>query len=48
MMSDRPLIYVDEQGRLTGYDDVHTMIELCRSHYRQVGLGEDYVRQFIR
>jgi 2,4'-dihydroxyacetophenone dioxygenase len=42
------LIYVDAQGRPTGYDDVHTKIALCRSHYRQVGLGEDYVRQFIR
>jgi len=42
------LIYVDEQGRPTGYDDVHTKIALCRAHYRQNGLGEDYVRQFIR
>jgi quercetin dioxygenase-like cupin family protein len=42
------LIYVDEQSRPTGYDDVHTKIALCRSHYRRVGLGEDYVRQFIR
>ena len=42
------LIYVDEQGRPTGYDDVHTKIALCRTHYRRAGLGEDYVRQFIR
>jgi 2,4'-dihydroxyacetophenone dioxygenase len=42
------LIYVDEQGRPTGYDDVHTKIALCRAHYRRVGLGEEYVRQFIR
>jgi 2,4'-dihydroxyacetophenone dioxygenase len=42
------LIYVDENGRPSGYDDVHTKIALCRAHYRKVGLGEDYVQQFIR
>jgi 2,4'-dihydroxyacetophenone dioxygenase len=42
------LIYVDEQGRPTGYEDVHTKIAMCRAHYRQAGLGEDYVEQFIR
>jgi quercetin dioxygenase-like cupin family protein len=42
------LIYVDEQGRPTGYEDVHTKIAMCRAHYRQSGLGEDYVEQFIR
>src|SRR6478752_8765942 len=30
------LIYVDEQGRPTAYDDVHTKIALCRAHYRKV------------
>src|SRR5262245_14218589 len=42
------MIYLDEQGRPTGYEDVHSKIALCRAHYRQVGLGEDYVEQFIR
>ncbi len=42
------MIYVDEDGRQTAYEDVHTKIAMCRDHYRNVGLGEDYVRQFIR
>src|SRR3954470_12870066 len=42
------MIYVDEQGRPTGYEDVHTKIAMCRSHYGRVGLGEDFVEQFIR
>ena len=42
------LIYYDEHNRPTGHDDVHTKISLCANHYREVGLGEDYVRQFVR
>jgi 2,4'-dihydroxyacetophenone dioxygenase len=42
------MIYVDEQGRPTGFEDVHTKIAMCRAHYRRVGLGDDYVAQFIR
>jgi quercetin dioxygenase-like cupin family protein len=42
------MIYVDEDGRQMGYEDVHTKIAMCRAHYREVGLDEDYVRQFIR
>lgn len=42
------MIYVDEEGRQIGYEDVHTKIAMCRDHYREIGLGEDYVRQFIR
>jgi len=42
------MIYVDAEGRQTGYEDVHTKIAMCREHYRQVGLGADYVDQFIR
>jgi len=42
------LIYVDPQGRATGYDDVFTRIEKARAHYAAVGLGADYVDQFIR
>jgi len=42
------MIYVDEDGRQAGYEDVHTKIAKCRDHYRKVGLGEDYLRQFIR
>jgi 2,4'-dihydroxyacetophenone dioxygenase len=42
------MIYVDEADRQIGYEDVHTKIAMCRDHYRKVGLGEDYILQFIR
>src|SRR5215213_7098924 len=42
------MIYGDEQGRPTGYEDVHSKIAMCRAHYGAIGLGEDYVAQFIR
>jgi len=42
------MIYVDADGRQTGYEDVFTKIEMCRSHYRDSGLGAAYVDQFIR
>jgi len=42
------MIYVDEQGNTTGYGDVFTKIAMCRQHYTQVGLGADYVDQFVR
>ena len=42
------MIYVDTEGRQTGYEDVFTKIEMCRAHYRDAGLGSAYVDQFIR
>jgi quercetin dioxygenase-like cupin family protein len=42
------LIYVDEDGRQNGYEDVFTKIAMCRAHYAAVGLGADYVDAFIR
>ena len=42
------MIYVDEAGQVTAYEDVHTKIEMCRAHYEKVGLGADYVKQFVR
>jgi 2,4'-dihydroxyacetophenone dioxygenase len=42
------MIYVDAQGRQTGYEDVFTKIAMCRAHYRDVGLGTDYVDRFVR
>ena len=42
------MIYVDEEGRQTGYEDVFTKIEMCRRHYEAQGLGADYVQQFVR
>lgn len=42
------MYYVDPWGRHTGYEDVFTKIDMCRAHYEAVGLGADYVDQFIR
>jgi quercetin dioxygenase-like cupin family protein len=42
------MVYVDEAGRSTGYEDVFTKIEMCRRHYTEVGLGAGYVDQFVR
>ena len=42
------MIYVDPQGREIGYEDVHSKIELARQHFVAIGLGADYVKQFIR
>lgn len=42
------MIYVDEHGSQNGYEDVFTKIDMCRAHYATVGLGADFVTQFIR
>ena len=42
------LIYLDESGKTAGFDDVHVKIEMCRRHFAEVGLGADYVEQFVR
>src|SRR5690606_3187638 len=42
------MLYVDPDGNLTGFADVFQRIEMCREHYIKVGLGADFVNQFIR
>ena len=42
------MIYLDDDGGIVGYEDVHSKIDLCRKHYAAVGLGADFVDQFIR
>ena len=42
------MYYVDPWGEPQGYEDVFTKIDNCRKHYEEVGLGTDYVDQFIR
>lgn len=42
------MYYVDPWGKHLGYEDVFTKIEMCRRHYAEVGLGEDYVDRLIR
>lgn len=42
------LIYVDEEGNATGYDDVFTRMELYRNHFQAFGKAGDFVDQFVR
>lgn len=42
------MYYCDAYGEPLGFEDVFTKIALCREHYTRVGLGADYVDQFIR
>ena len=42
------MIYVDPEGDVLGYEDVFTKIDLCRQHFKAVGLGERFVEQFLR
>jgi quercetin dioxygenase-like cupin family protein len=42
------MIYLDADGRQIGYEDVFSKIEMCREHYTRVGLGKDFVDQFVR
>lgn len=42
------MVYVDEAGKVTAYEDVFSKIEMCRKHYRECGLGDSYIDQFIR
>ena len=42
------MVYVDDAGNTTGYEDVFTKIAMCRRHYAAVGLGDGFVDQFVR
>ncbi len=42
------IIYCDEDGVTTGTTDVFDRVEACRKHFIDVGLGADFVEQFIR
>ena len=42
------MCYVDPVGEVQGYDDVFTKINLCKKHFLEVGLGEEFVDQFMR
>ena len=42
------LMYVDPDGRATGYDDVFTRLAIARAHYEKVGLGADYANTLMR
>ena len=42
------LLYCDPNGNVVGAEDVFTKLELAKKHYEKVGLGEDFVQQFVR
>lgn len=42
------MVYLDEHGKQSGYEDVFSKIAMCRAHYAENGLGEQYLDQFIR
>ena len=37
------MVYVDDKGQTTGYEDVFTKIEMCRKHYIEVDLHPDAI-----
>ena len=37
-----------QSGEVTGFDDVFTKLEKAKAHYEAVGLGAEYVEQFVR
>jgi 2,4'-dihydroxyacetophenone dioxygenase len=41
-------VYVDPHGKVEGVEDVFSKLKMARDHYEKVGLGADYVDQFIR
>jgi 2,4'-dihydroxyacetophenone dioxygenase len=44
------VVYIDsvENGKVVGYDDGFTLLELARKHYRNVGLDEALLDAMIR
>jgi len=42
------LLYCDEDGKTTGTSDVFDRIKTARNHFEEVGLGADFVKNFIR
>ena len=42
------VLYIDDEDNVVSVEDNMNLIELCRTHYEEVGLGADFVNQFIR
>ncbi|KQV05878.1 2,4'-dihydroxyacetophenone dioxygenase family protein [Devosia sp. Root105] len=42
------MVYLDKDNKQVGFEDVFTKIDMCKKHYEKVGLGADYVDQFVR
>ena len=43
-----PTLYVDDEDRVTQVEDNFALIEMARNHYEKVGLGVEFVNNFIR
>lgn len=43
-----PILYVDDADRVIRAEDNFELIRMAREHYEAVGLGGDFVNQFIR
>ena len=43
-----PVVYVDDEGNATGYDDVHLRLDRYAKHCRLAGLSDDWVRSLVR
>ena len=43
-----PLVWLDENGDVSGIFDVHDYIAMCRAHYEKVGIGADYINSLFR
>ncbi len=42
------LTSLDADGKTIGYDNVVTLLDYCDNYYRELGMGPDYIRQFVR
>ena len=42
------LVYLDDDDNILGVEDNIALIEMCREHFEKVGLGGDFVLNFIR
>jgi len=42
------LLYCDIDGNVVGGEDVFTKLELAKKHFKRVGLGEEFVKHFVR
>ncbi|MCA9126028.1 MAG: 2,4'-dihydroxyacetophenone dioxygenase family protein [Planctomycetales bacterium] len=42
------MVYVDDDGRAIGYEDVFSKIQMCIEHYSSNGLGADFIETFVR
>jgi quercetin dioxygenase-like cupin family protein len=43
-----PVLYIDDADAVVHVEDNVGLIELCKTEYEKVGLGADFVDQFIR